>query len=224
MVTTDDQAEASARGKFPPAGPTREDLPCLDDHLLSRACNGDTKAFSQIMEPLQARLLGQAAALAGDLSAAEDLVSETLVAAWKSLPRYDRSCRLSTWLYAILLHRHQNALRRARSRPFPLAWLSFFEAQDCEDRQAHLPTPELSPAAAVAQDEINAHVRQCVARLPEKHRQIILLRFFEDASLPDMAAVLGCSVGTVKSRLHHALEKLRKMKMNLSDLGGDKQI
>ena len=60
--------------------------------------------------------------------------------------------------------------------------------------------------------------------LPDKHRQIMLLRFFEDASLPDMAAVLGCSVGTVKSRLHHALEKLRKMKMNLSELKGDKQL
>jgi len=57
--------------------------------------------------------------------------------------------------------------------------------------------------------------------LPAKHRQVVLLRFFEDASLPDIAAVLGCSVGTVKSRLHHALEKLRKMKMNLPGLGED---
>ena len=60
--------------------------------------------------------------------------------------------------------------------------------------------------------------------LPEKHREIIQLRFFEDASLPDMAAVLGCSVGTVKSRLHHALEKLRKMKMNLPELAGHQQL
>jgi RNA polymerase sigma-70 factor (ECF subfamily) len=60
--------------------------------------------------------------------------------------------------------------------------------------------------------------------LPEKHREIIQLRFFEDASLPDMAAVLGCSVGTVKSRLHHALEKLRKMKLNLPDTKGHQQV
>ena len=65
-------------------------------------------------------------------------------------------------------------------------------------------------------------LRQCVEGLSEKHRQIILLRFFENASLPDMATVLGCSVGTVKSRLHHALEQLRKMKMNLSEAGEDK--
>ena len=76
----------------------------------------------------------------------------------------------------------------------------------------------------LAQNETSAWLRQCLELLPDKHRQIILLRFFEDASLPDMAVVLGCSVGTVKSRLHHALEKLRKMKMNLSDLKGDKQL
>ena len=67
-------------------------------------------------------------------------------------------------------------------------------------------------------------LRRCIEALAEKHRQIILLRFFEDASLPDIANVLGCSVGTVKSRLHHALEKLRKMKMNLAELKGDKPI
>jgi len=76
----------------------------------------------------------------------------------------------------------------------------------------------------MAQNETTVRLRQCLGMLPDKHRQIILLRFFEDASLPDIAAVLGCSVGTVKSRLHHALEKLRKMKMNLPEPKGDKQV
>ena len=84
--------------------------------------------------------------------------------------------------------------------------------------------PEPSPAEAMTQNETGSRLRQCIEMLPEKHRQIIRLRFFEDASLPDMAAVLGCSVGTVKSRLHHALEKLRKMKMNLPGMKEDKQI
>ena len=60
--------------------------------------------------------------------------------------------------------------------------------------------------------------------LSEKHQEIIRLRFFEDASLPDMAAILDCSVGTVKSRLHHALENLRRMKMNLPDMQGHQQL
>jgi len=192
--------------------------------LLSRACAGDPEAFCRLTEPLQARLLRQATALANDVSAAEDLVSETLVEAWKSLSRYQQSCRLSTWLYAILLHRHRKSLRRARCRPISLAWLPFFEAQGLHEQQANLPAAGLSPADAMTENETGARLRQCLALLPEKHRQAIQLRFFEDASLRDMAAVLDCSTGTVKSRLHHALEKLRKMKMNLPGTPGDKQL
>jgi RNA polymerase sigma-70 factor, ECF subfamily len=191
---------------------------------LSRARAGDADAFCRLIEPLQTRMLRQAAALSGDVSAAEDLVAETLVEAWKSLARYDESCRFSTWLYAILLHRHQKWMRRARSRPVALAWLPVFERDPLVAKQENVPSPEPSPAEDAARHENSALIRECVARLPEKHRRIILLRFFEDASLPDMARVLGCPVGTVKSRLHHALEKLRKIRMNFRETGGDIQI
>jgi RNA polymerase sigma-70 factor (ECF subfamily) len=191
---------------------------------LSRARAGDAEAFCRLTEPLQTRLLRQAAALSGDLGAAEDLVSETLVEAWKSLARYDESCRFSTWLYAILLHRFQKWSRRARSRPIALARLPIFHRDDLLAKQENIPSPEASPAENAAQNENSALMRRYIARLSEKHRQIILLRFFEDASLPDMARALGCPVGTVKSRLHHALESLRKIKMNLSELKGDTQL
>jgi RNA polymerase sigma-70 factor (ECF subfamily) len=191
---------------------------------LARARAGDAVAFCRLMEPLQSRLRRQAAALAGDLSTADDLVAETFVEAWKSLARYDGTCRFSTWLYAILLHRHQKWKRRARSRPPALAWLPLFERDDLVARQENVPSPEPSPAEDAARNENSALMRQCIDRLPEKHRRIILLRFYEDASLPDMAQVLGCPVGTVKSRLHHALEKLRKIKMNVAASKGDTQI
>jgi RNA polymerase sigma-70 factor (ECF subfamily) len=122
------------------------------------------------------------------------------------------------------LHRYYKSVRRARSRLLSLAWLPFFEARNLHEQHEKQPSSEPSPAEAVTQTEASVQLRQCIEMLPEKHRQIILLRFYEDASLPDMSVVLGCSVGTVKSRLHHALEKLRKMKMNLPDLKGDKQI
>jgi RNA polymerase sigma-70 factor (ECF subfamily) len=207
MQITDDPAAITAPGE-----------------LLRRARAGDAPAFCRLVEPLQARLLRQAAALAGDLSVAEDLVSETLAEAWKSLDRYDESCRFSTWLCAILLHRRQKLARRARSRPLALAWLPAFQRDDLAARHQNLPSPEPSPSENAAQNEISARLRQGVDRLPERHRRVILLRFFEDASLQDMARSLGCPVGTVKSRLHHALEKLRQMKMNLPAPEGDKQL
>ena len=66
-------------------------------------------------------------------------------------------------------------------------------------------------------------LREAVSALPEKHQQVILLRFFEEASLAEIAALLGCSVGTVKSRLHYALEKLREAQegVNLLEVWGD---
>ena len=81
MVITDDRVETSAAPE-----------------LLSRARAGESGAFCLLIESLQIRLLRQATALAGDVSTAEDLVSETLVEAWKSLPRYNETCRFSTWL------------------------------------------------------------------------------------------------------------------------------
>jgi RNA polymerase sigma-70 factor (ECF subfamily) len=198
--------------------------PAASRELLARAREGDARAFCLLLEPLQARLLRQAAALTGDASMAEDLVSEIRVRAWKHLSRYNQTCRLSTWIYGILLHCHQEAVRRTRSRPVSLTRLPMEEAQDLQQQQQNSPSSEPSPAEAAAQKERMLQLSRCIEALSEKHRDIIRLRFFEDASLPDMAAVLDCSVGTVKSRLHHALEKLRKMKMNLPDAEGHQPL
>jgi RNA polymerase sigma-70 factor (ECF subfamily) len=194
--------------------------------LLAQARQGDAPAFCRLIEPLEARLLRQAVSLCRDISAAEDLVSETLVQAWRNLSSYNETCRLSTWLYAILLHRYQKSLRAARARPVPLAVLPRVDAENHRAAHEDLPALDASPAGTVAQEELAVELRGAVEALPEKHRQVIFLRFFEDASLEEIATVLDCSVGTVKSRLHHALEKLRRMKntMNLSDWRRDTSI
>jgi RNA polymerase sigma-70 factor (ECF subfamily) len=189
--------------------------------LLAQAREGNTQAFCRLVQPLEARLLRQAVALCHDPSAAEDLASENLIEAWRSLGRYNGTCRLSTWFYAILLHRYQKSIRRARCRPIPLAWLPFFDAEKHDETQTNRPAQGPTPAGAVEQQELAGELRRAIETLPPKHRDVILLRFFEDASLRDMASVLDCSAGTVKSRLHHALEKLRKKNLNLSEVSWD---
>jgi RNA polymerase sigma-70 factor (ECF subfamily) len=198
--------------------------PGTERELLAQARAGGARAFCLLLQPLEARLLRQAVGLTNDLSAAEDLVSEVRIRAWKNLARYNETCRLSTWLYAILLHCHQEATRRARSRPISLTRFPAADAAGLHERQQNDPASDPSPAETALRNEAAGQLARCIQMLPEKHRDIIQLRFFEDASLPDIAAVLGCSVGTVKSRLHHALEKLRKMKMNLPDTNGHQQV
>jgi len=190
-----------------------------DEELLEQARQGDAEAFCELSRKHETRLFQQAVALCRNPATAEDLVAETIVEAWKSLQRFDGSCRFSTWLYAILLHRYQKLVRKLRSRPIPLSSIPVNDAEFGERLLEQSPDTGLSPAEALIQADLDAPLRRAVASLPQKHQQVVLLRFYEGASLPEIATALGLSVGTVKSRLHHALEKLRKMKsiVNLSD-------
>lgn len=182
------------------------------DELLRQARTGDADAFCTLAAAHEPRLFQQAVALCRNAATAEDLAAETLIEAWKSIGRFDGSCRFSTWLYAILLHRYQKSVRRQRSRPVPLSSLPVAEAEAREQLLENLTDAQPLPASAASQADSEAQLRDAVDALPEKHRQVVLLRFFQEASLPEIAAALGISVGTVKSRLHHALEKLRRMK------------
>jgi len=178
-----------------------------DSLALARA--GDAEAFGDVCRAHETRLLRQALALCGNETMAEDLAQDTLVEAWKSLRRYTGRCQFFTWLCAILLHRYRNLLRARRAIPF-----SQFETRDRTEVQVRL-TQAADPGAApdeVAQfHERAALVRIWLQALPTKHQQVIYLRFFVDDSLEGISAALGCSVGTVKSRLFHALENLRAM-------------
>jgi len=147
--------------------------------------------------------------LGADRSLAEDLAQESFVEAWKCLARFNGRCQFFTWLCAILHHRYRNFSRRKRL----LSFWSFTggareEPLDAAEQQ---PDPRTLPDEAAQLRDEAAVIRQCVGALPRKQEQVIYLRFFVDDSLEGIAAALGCSVGTVKSRLFHALEKLRRM-------------
>ena len=188
-------------------------MPCSSvEHsidLLARAREGDLGAFSEIMEAEQPRLLSQALAFSGDSQAAQDLVQETMIAAWKCFDRFDGSCRVFTWLYVILLRQHRRSLGWF-SRRIPLATL---EQQVAAQRNHAVSSP------ASLQDSAESDlIRTMIAALPQRHREVVRLRFYADASEAEIATALGISLGTVKSRLHHALEKLRRMKEKVNRL------
>jgi RNA polymerase sigma-70 factor (ECF subfamily) len=175
--------------------------------LLDQARAGDAEAFGEICRLHGGRLLRQACAWCGDVTLAEDLAQDTLVEAWRCLQRYDGRCQFFTWLCAILLNRYRNV--RRKNRPWPAAVFGGGEPDGLG--QPTVVDHAAQPDDAVESSEQAALVRQCIKTLPVKHQQVIYLRFYVDDSLEGIAAALGCSVGTVKSRLFHALEKLRKM-------------
>jgi RNA polymerase sigma-70 factor (ECF subfamily) len=156
--------------------------------------------------------MGQALAFCGDNDLAKDLVQETMIAAWKCLPRFDGSCRFFTWLYVILLRQHRRTLGWF-SRRLPLATL---EQQATAGRFEPVATAETEDSGH-AEAEL---LRAMLVALPSRHREVVHLRFYAEASEAEIATALGISPGTVKSRLHHALTKMRRMKEKVNRLRG----
>jgi RNA polymerase sigma-70 factor (ECF subfamily) len=178
-------------------------------NLLELAQAGDAEAFGEICRRHETRLLRQALTLCGNATLAEDLAQDTLVEAWKSLRRYNGRCHFFTWLCAILLNRYRNTIRE--QRPVPFSSLASRDRDECEGSVANLVDQGSLPDEAAQIREQTARILECLEALPPKHQQVIYLRFFVDDSLVGIADALGCSLGTVKSRLFHALEKLRGM-------------
>ena len=175
--------------------------------LIQRAQAGDCSAFDTLCLGHGDRLLRQAIRICPDVAHAEDLVQETLIAAWRSLDRFDGSCRFSTWLCGILFNRARSLYRRhwwrdaARFLPFVGTHHATLETSV----ESPLPIDDTEFADQIPQ------LMKNLARLSTKHREVVELRFFAGESLVDIAAATGNSLGTVKSRLHYALERLRRM-------------
>jgi RNA polymerase sigma-70 factor (ECF subfamily) len=191
--------------------PTFVDLETLQTRsLLDQARAGDAEAFGEICRAYETRLLRQAMSLCGNETLAEELAQDTLVEAWKFLGRYNGRCRFFTWVCAILLNRHRNSLRQ--KRPISAAMLAGRDRENFQDSLACLPDRQPVPDQAVQMREQAAAVWECIQTLPAAQQQVVYLRFYVDDSLEGIATALGCPVGTVKSRLFHALDKLRGMK------------
>jgi RNA polymerase sigma-70 factor, ECF subfamily len=179
------------------------------ESLIERARGGNADAFCKVCCTLESRLLRQALSLCGNFTVAEDLAQETLIEAWKFLHRYNGRCQLFTWLCAIMLNRYRNMIRQQRGSGS--AAFATSTPDDSENRASQLIDQEPWPNETIQRREQAALVHQCIRALPQKHQDVIYLRFYIDDSLEGIAAALGCSLGTVKSRLFHALEKLRRM-------------
>lgn len=177
--------------------------PAQEKHLIELAQAGDREAFCALARAHATNLLRAAAAFGADRDAAEDLAQETLFEAWRSLGRFDGRCRLGTWLFGILRNRWLKMLRKRTPA-----------VVGGEVVETALANGQVGPDLQLEQAEESVKLRLALAALPESQREVLELRFFGQASLEEIARALDCPLGTVKSRLHHGLEKLRQLKLD----------
>jgi RNA polymerase sigma-70 factor (ECF subfamily) len=130
---------------------------------------------------------------------ADDLAQETLLQAAQGWSKFRAASSAATWLYSILLNQHRRRQRSARR--LWRRWLVWFE-RNPRDESAGRPEP------ALVDEEWRNGLWGAVALLPDAQREAIVLRYAEGLAYEEIAQVLGCPIGTVKSRLHHALASL----------------
>jgi RNA polymerase sigma-70 factor (ECF subfamily) len=130
---------------------------------------------------------------AADGCDSDDLYQETWLRVVRAARRFDPSRRFSTWLFQIALNLARDLRRRARPEPQPVEVLELAAASAA---------PSHEPLDGVID------LRRLLAALPEAQREVVVLRVLQDVSEEQAAAILQCPRGTVKSRLHHALERL----------------
>jgi RNA polymerase sigma-70 factor, ECF subfamily len=187
-----------------PGAAVRAQLHTLDDSdLVAAFLNGEERAFQELVERYQSRLLNFIYRTIGDRERGEDLVQEVFIRVYRHLHRFDRSKKFSTWIYTIASNLAKNELRNRSRNP-----LVFFQTikknwQD-DDRPLQFEDSSSRPDDLYRKRHLRSLVEESVAQLPEHHRQVFILRELEGKSYEEIAEITGCNLGTVKSRLNRA--------------------
>lgn len=171
-----------------------------DRELVNAARAGDTAAFDALFYRHRDGIYRAALAVTRDGGAAEEILVDTFARAHRAIARLDPRDSLRPWLYRVALNLALN--RRPRPRSFALAPL-----EDAVDSVAA--GEETSPESAAERSELQHIILAAIDGLSPKHRAVVVLHYLHDLDLAEIAEIVGCPVGTVKSRLHYALRRLR---------------
>ena len=182
----------------------RERLRGLDDAgVVAAFLEGEERAFQEIVERYQGRLLNFVYRTIGDREKAEDLVQEVFIRVYRHLHRFDRSKKFSTWVYTIASNLAKNELRNRSRNPMVLFQTIRKNWQD-DDRPLQFEDPYSRPDDLYRKRHLRDLVEDTVGKLPSHHRQVFVLRELEGKSYEEIADITGCNLGTVKSRLNRA--------------------
>jgi RNA polymerase sigma factor (sigma-70 family) len=170
----------------------------LDQDLARlRALRGDRGAFEALYRDFYPRLFEFVLRILGHPEDVEETINDTMLVVWKKAHEFRGESKVSTWIFGIA---YKKALKRLKSNRRLAERELNIEAEQ-EDRR--------DPAETVSQSATAARMRSMAARLPLAQRSIVHLAFFYGYTYPEIAAIVGCPVNTVKTRMFYARERLR---------------
>jgi RNA polymerase sigma-70 factor (ECF subfamily) len=167
----------------------------------------ESQNFEEIIAENESRIFNTIYSFIGDYDDALDLTQETFICAYRSIGRFRQESSISTWLYRIAINlckKNYNKRKRQDS-----VFTDSLDDPETGRQIAYFASEDESAAEMLEANEEQSMVRREISALPEKHRSVIILKYLQELSYEEMADVLGCSIGTVKSRLSRAKDKLK---------------
>lgn len=178
----------------------------VDQALVERVQRGDKQAFGLLVEKYQRKLGRLLSRMIRDQAEVEDVVQEAFIKAYRALPNFRGESAFYTWLYRIGINTAKNYLVSMGRRPQTSNEIEVEDAENFEDGD-ELRTME-TPETELLTKEIAKTVNDTVALLPEELRTAITLREIEGLSYEEIAALMNCPIGTVRSRIFRARETI----------------
>ena len=177
----------------------------IDQHLVERAQRGEKHAFELLVVKYQRKLARLLSRFIRDPAEVEDVTQEAFIKAYRALPTFRGDSAFYTWLYRIGINTAKNYLV-AMGRRAPTTDIDSEEAENFEDadQMRDLNTPE----SELASRQVAETVNQTLLELPEELRTAITLREIDGLSYEEIASIMNCPIGTVRSRIFRAREAI----------------
>lgn len=188
-----------------------------DELLLAAAQRGDAEAFSELMASQEKRIYALCLRMSGSREDALDCAQEAMLRIWRALPSYRKEASFTTWVYRIATNTCLDMLRKKKIRQA----VSLEALTD--DGFMPIDAAEGPEGQAMSKARLAA-LREGIAALPQDMRAALVLRDVQGFSYEDVSAMLDTPLGTVKSRINRAREKLRTILFQNAELFGQSRV
>jgi len=180
----------------------------LDEPALIRRCKaGDTDAFGSLVAHYEGRVFNAVLRMTGRREDAADIVQETFLKAFRAMASFREDAAFYTWLFQIAVNTVMS--RRRKDVVRKQAQHVSLEATDAQDPPLQVPNGHRGPERLAQDAELGRRIEQAINELDDEYRLVVVLKDIEGCDYQQIADMIGCAKGTVKSRLHRARLLLR---------------
>ena len=191
------------------ATPAQVDVPEVE---LVRQCQaGRSEAFDELVIRYRTRVFAMIYNMVHNEQDAWDLAQESFVKAWKSIKRFRRHSSFYTWIYRIVMNVTIDWLRKKQIQGAGTEFDDAVQMKDIDPASRTVPKADPLPHQQLEHAEIRARIDRAIKQLSPEHRAVILMKEIEGMQYHEIAETLGCSIGTVMSRLFYARKKLQHL-------------